>query len=227
MNKIILIITVSILSILIWNCDTNEPKETTDEFSDEAVKSAVYHGPKYLSDFFNEDLSNVVLNYMRESDVITFTEPATDDYNTALDFVKIHLSELGLDTTKLVDGQGNDKYFEYRLYPDSSVNHPPYYFRVHKNSYFEGAKFGSQDEDFYQIIELGTINFRPFTLQLVKEFFDQIWFYKHYNMGGAAVLERTISEIAVSINTRSTLLILFLAIMECEIRSHYSKVSLN
>jgi hypothetical protein len=193
-KKIILVIAIFILPFFVWNCDTNEPTEITDEFSDEAVKSAVYNGPKYPSDFFNADLSSIVLHYIRESDVITFTEPATDNYNTALDLVNIRLGELSLDTNKLVDGQVNEKYFEYGWFPDSSVNHPPYYFRVHKISYFEGAKFGSQDENFYQIIELGIINYRPFTIQFVKEFFDQIWFYKHYNMGGAAVLRRTISE---------------------------------
>jgi len=144
-------------------------------------------------------LSNVVLNYIRESDVLTFTEPATDNYNTALDLVNIRLGELSLDTNKLVDGQGNEKYFEYKWFPDSTVNHPPYFFRVHKSSYFEGVKFvGTSDMNQFNIVELGIIIYRPLTLQFVKGFYDQLWFYKHYNMGGAVVLKRTITENASS-----------------------------
>ncbi|MCF8356974.1 MAG: hypothetical protein K9H48_21220, partial [Melioribacteraceae bacterium] len=195
MKKIILVITVFILPFFVWNCDTNEPKEITDEFSDEAVKSAVYNGPKYPSDFFNEDLSNVVLNYISQYDVLTFTEPATDDYNSALGYVYIRLNELSLDTNKLVDGQLNEKYFEYKWLPDSTINHSPYFFRVHKSSYFEGVEFfGASDMNKFNIIEVGIINYRPFTSQFIKEFFDQLWFYKHYKTGGAVVMKRTVSE---------------------------------
>jgi hypothetical protein len=193
MKQILLLITLFILPILVWNCDTNEPTEIKDEFSDETVKNAVYNGQKFPSDFFHEGLADVVLNYIRESDVTTFTEPATDNYDTALVWVNIRLVELSLDTTNLIDGRPSEKYFEF-FWPQPALTEPVYMFRVHKRSYFEDVKFGSQDEDFYQIIELGTINFRPFTLQLVKEFFDQLWFYKHYNFGGAVVLERTVSE---------------------------------
>jgi hypothetical protein len=197
MNKIILMLTVFILSILIWNCDTNEPKEITDEFSDESIKNAVYNGPKFPSDFFHEGLADVILNYIMKADLITFTEPATDNYDTALVWVNIRLGELSLDTTNLIDGQSNEKYFEF-YWPHPALSGPVYVFRVHKSSYFESVKFGSQDENFYQIIELGIINYRPFTLQFVKDFFDQLWFYKHYNMSGAVVLKRTITENANS-----------------------------
>lgn len=194
MKIIILVISVFLLTILVWDCDTNEPQQISDEFSDENVKSAVYSGPKYPSDFFQEDLTNVILNFIRESDILTFTEPATDDYYSALDLVNIRLGELSLDTNKLVYGQLNEKYFEFTWTPDPPSNGPPYFFRVHKSSYFEGVEFGRQDENFYQIVELGNVNYRPFTLQFVKEFFDQLWFYKHYNMGGAVVLKRIITE---------------------------------
>lgn len=199
MMKIILIITVFILSIFVWNCNTNEPQEFSDKFPDETVKVAVYSGPKYPSDFFNEDLSNVVLNYIQQSDVLTFTEPATNDYNIATDLVNIRLNELDLDTNKLIDGQSTEKYFEFNWNPDTTSNHHPYIFRVHKSSYFEGVKFvGTSDENMFNIIELGIINYRPFSMQFVKEFFDQLWFYKHYNFGGAVVLKRTISENLIS-----------------------------
>jgi len=194
MNKIILIITVFILSALVWNCDTNEPKESVDEFTDEAVKSVVYNGPKYPSDFFQEGLFFVVLNYIRESDVLTFIEPSTNDYDTALIWVHNRLNELSFDTTSLTDGQSNEKYFEY-YWPHPSLHKPVYMFRVHKSSYFEGVEFvGTSDMNMFNIVELGIVNYRPFTLQFAKEFFDQLWFYKHYNIGGAVVLKRTVSE---------------------------------
>ena len=192
MKKIIFVFTFIVLSIIVLSCDTNEPEELTDEFSDDAVRSAVYDGPKYPSDFFNEDLSNTSLNYISQYDVLTFTEPATDDYNSALDWVHIRLNELSLDTTNLIDGQSNERYFEFYWNLPAPLN-DPHIFRVHKNSYFEGVEFGRQDENFFQILELGTVNYRPINLQFVKEFFDQLWFYKHYNFGGAVVLKRTVS----------------------------------
>lgn len=193
MKKIILLITVFILSILIWNCDTIEPKESVDEFPDDVVKSAVYNGPKYPSDFYTEVLFQTVLNYIRESDLLTFTEPSTNDYNTAMVWVKNRVIELGLDSTNIIDGQSNEKYFEFH-YPSPALA-AFYLFRVHKSSYFEGVKFsGTSDMNMFNIVELGIVNFRPFTLQSVKEFFDQLWFYKHYDMGGAVVLKRTVSE---------------------------------
>lgn len=75
MKQILLFFTLFILPILVWNCDTNEPQEITDEISDESVKNAVYNGPKFPSDFFHEGLADVILNYIIEADVTTFTEP--------------------------------------------------------------------------------------------------------------------------------------------------------
>jgi hypothetical protein len=201
MKKIILVITVLLLTILVWNCDTNEPQPILDEFSDENVKSAVYSGPKYPSDFFKEDLTDVILNYISESHALTFIEPATNDYYIALDWVNSRLCELSLDTNKLVYGQLNEKYFEFTWTPDPPSNHPPYFFRVHKSSYFDGVEFvGTSDMNQFNIVELGMINYRPFTAQFVKEFFDQLWFYKHFNIGGAVVLKRTIIENTSSYN---------------------------
>jgi hypothetical protein len=198
MNKIIIIIAVFILPILVWNCDTNEPKEITDEFSDETVKNAVYNGPKFPSDFFHEGLADVILNYIMETDVITFTEPATDNYDTALVWVNKRLSELSLDTTNLIDGRPSEKYFEF-FWPHPALTGPDYMFRVHKSSYFEGVEFvGTSDMNQFNIVELGILNYRPLDLQLVGEFFDQLWFYKHYKIGGAVVLKRTITEISNS-----------------------------
>jgi hypothetical protein len=198
MKKILLVITVFILPLFVWNCDTNEPKEITDDFSDEVVKSAVYNGPKYPADFYNEGLFQAVLNYIRESDVLRFTEPSTSNYGTALGWVNNRVIELSFDTTNIIDGQSNEKYFEFH-YPQPALAAPIYIFRVHKSSYFEGVEFsGTSDMNMFNIVELGIVNYRPFTLQFVKEFFDQLWFYKHYNMGGAVVLKRTVSENLVS-----------------------------
>ena len=194
MKKIILLFTALIIPVFIWNCDTNEPQEIKDDFSDEAVKSAVYNGPKYPVDFFNEYLADVVLNYIRESDILTFIEPSTNDYNTALSWVNNRLGELSLDTTNLIDGQSNERYFEF-YYPHPSLSAPLYVFRTHKSSYFEGVEFsGSSNMYMYNMVELKKVNYRPITQQFVKGFFDQLWFYKHYNIGGAVVLKRTISE---------------------------------
>ena len=193
MKKIILVITSFLIPIFVWNCDTDEPQDFSDEFSDEAVKSAVYNGPKFPSDFFHEGLADVILNYISYYDVLTFTEPATDNYDTALVWVNKRLGELSLDTTNLIDGRPSEKYFEF-FWPHPALTGTVYMFRVHKSSYFEGVEFGSQDENFYQIIELGIINHRPIDSQFAKEFFDQLWFYKHYNMGGAVVLKRIVTE---------------------------------
>ena len=198
MKKIIYSIAVVGLSFFVWHCDTNEPKEIADEFSDEAVKNAVYNGPKFPSDFFHEGLADVILNYIMEADVLTFTEPATDNFDTALVWVNIRLSELSLDTTKLIDGRPSEKYFEF-FWPQPVLTEPVYMFRVHKSSYFEGVEFvGTSDMNQFNIVELGIINYRPLTLQFVREFFDQLWFYKHFNIGGAVVLKRTITENASS-----------------------------
>jgi hypothetical protein len=187
-------ILISILFFVMWNCDVNETQIPTEEFSDDVVKTAVYSGPKYPSDFFYEDLSNVVLNYVEIWDVPFSTQPATVDYNIAVDYVHTRLTQLELDTTKLIDGQSTEKYFEFNWVPDSSVNHPPYIFRMHKNSYFEGVKYGRLDNDRGQVLELGKLNYRPITSQTVKEFFDRLWFFKNYNVGGSVVLKRTIFE---------------------------------
>ena len=172
----------------------------SDEFSDEDVKSAVYSGPKFPSDFFQEGLADVILNYIMEADVITFTESATDNYDTALILVNKRLGELSLDTTNLIDGLPSEKYFEF-FWPQPVLTEPVYMFRVHKSSYFEGVEFvGTSDMNQFNIVELGMINYRPFTVQFVKEFFDQLWFYKHYKIVGAVVLKRTITENTSSYN---------------------------
>lgn len=189
-------ILISILFFVMWNCDVNETQIPTEEFSDDVVKTAVYSGPKYPSDFFYEDLSNVVLNYIEIWDVPFSTQPATDDYSIAVDYVHTRLAQLELDTIKLIDGQSTEKYFEFNWIPDSSVNHPPYILRMHKSSYFEGVKYGILDNVRGQVLELGDLNYRPITLQIVKEFLDRLWFFKHYNVGSSVVLKRSIFEIA-------------------------------
>lgn len=192
MKKNIVSISALLLIFFFGNCSTNEPETDADEFSDEFIKSAVYNGSKYPADFYSEGLFQTVLNYIRVSDILTFTEPSTNDYNTALVWVKNRVIELGFDTTLIIDGQSNERYFEFQYeYPALAAF---YVFRVHKSSYFEGVKFGNQDENANQIIELGVINHRPFTLQFAKDFFDQLWFYKHYNIDGAVVIKRTVSE---------------------------------
>jgi len=193
-NKIKMIQILFVFSILMWNCNVNETQEQTDEYPDDIVKSAVYSGPKYPSDFYQENFYDAVLNYIQQWDTPTSTEPATDNYNTALDLTHIRLNELGLDRSKLIDGQSTEKYFEFNWASDSLITHPEYYFRVHKSSYFEGVKLGTLDENKFQIVELGKINYRPFSIQFVQDFFDRLWFYKHYNFGGAVVLKRTVLE---------------------------------
>jgi hypothetical protein len=193
MKKILFVFALLLMPIIMLSCDTNEPEKLTDEFSDDAIRYAVYNGPKFPSDFFREGLADVILNYIMKADLITFTEPATDNYDTALVWVNIRLGELSLDSTNLIDGQSNEKYFEF-YWPHPALTGPTYVFRVHKSSYFEGVKFGSQDENFRQILELGAVNYRPINLQFVKDFFDRLWFYKHYNFAGAVVLKRTVSE---------------------------------
>lgn len=192
MKKNIVSIVSLVLIFFFCNCSTNEPETDADDFSDEFIKYVVYNGPKYPADFYSEVLFQTVLNYIRVLDILTFIEPSTNDYSTALVWVKNRVIELGFDITIIVDGQSSEKYFEFHY------QHPAlaafYVFRVHKSSYFEGVKFGSKDENANQIIELGKINYRPFSLQFAKEFFDQLWFYKHYDTGGAVVVKRTVSE---------------------------------
>lgn len=201
MRKNVIVNILILFSIFVmWNCNVNHPQEVTEEFPDDAVKTAVYSGPMYPSDFYQEDLSNVVLNYIQQWNGYTSTEPATNDYNESIALVNIRVAQLGLDTTKLTEGKSTEKYYEFNWNPDSTVNPPPYIFRIHKSAYFEGVKYGTSDSNNSQIIELGKINYRPLTLQFAKEFFDRLWFFKHYNTGGAVVLKRTIFEDQYSYN---------------------------
>lgn len=195
MKKVIFSIAVFVLSFLAFSCDTNDTGLNTDDFSDEIVKSAVYNGPKYPSGFYTEGLFQTVLNYIREPNALTFIEPSTNDSNTALFWVKNRVIELGFDSTNIIDGQSNERYFEFK-YPSPALA-SFYIFRVHKSSYFEGVEFsGTSDMNMFNIVELGIINYQPFTLQFVKDFFDQLYFFKHYDMIGAVVLKRTVSESA-------------------------------
>jgi len=194
MKRIKILLILIVFSTSVWNCNVNDNQEPAYEFPDDVVKSAVYSGPKYPSDFFQEDLSNVILNYIQQWDIPASYEPAADDYVTAVNFVNTRLDELGLDKSKLIEGQSTEKYFEYTWSADSVTNNPQYIFRVHKKSCFEGVKFGTLDDNFCRIVELGKINYRPLSLQFVRTFFDQLWFYNHYNISGSVVLKRDASE---------------------------------
>ena len=192
--KIIKIIITLLFPILLSYCNIAETQEQTDEFSDDVVKSKVYSGPKYPADFFYEEISNFSLNYIENWDIPESIEPATDNYDYAVDLVNARLNELSLDPNKLGEGNSTEKYFEFFWPSDSLANNKDFVFRVHKKSYFDGVKYGTLDENKFQITELGTINFSPISLQFVEELFDRLWFFKHYNFGGAVVLKRTTEE---------------------------------
>lgn len=193
MKNMSFLVFVFFLAVL-FSCSVNDVDAPEDEFSDNAVRNAVYSGPKYPSDFVTEDLSNVTLNYIQSRNIPSMVEPTTDNYDSALTLAQPRVEELGLDYNKLINGLSNYKYYEFMWIVDTLNIHPNYIFRVHKESYFESVKFGLLDENKFQILELGNINYRPLTTNFITEFFDLMWFYKHYNFGGAVVLKRTVTE---------------------------------
>ncbi len=182
-------------------CPSDTPPEIAEgqtEFSDEALRCAVYTEYKFPDGFYQEDLSlsgrdgEASIYYENTVSIDSsnqWNEFCTNDLSRAR-----ALSEQSAESSsyyrRLVDTTATEKFFQFRRVYEQNPR-DVLLSRVHKctyivpsNSFRYAGSLGPLDEG---SVFIGTFSPGPVTRAKVRELAEYLFFLEHYNSGGVAL----------------------------------------